>query len=131
MTPQSRLFALLTPLRAGGILVTRNPTHAFTVPSAGAIILRDNPPNPPERTLSPSTPLQTLNLELQLFTLAQGTKSISQLTQQAITALKADRTLGGTIDQMFLTQRTWEIVPGGESVEANALNIQIVFGEEP
>lgn len=126
MTPQTRLWNALSPLSASGVVLFRNPTIAFAIPPAGAVTMRDAGQTNADRSLTDMTYF-THRAELQLFIPAGQVKTLSVLEADVAAVLRADRTLGGSVDQMFLVPMGWESLPGGEGIDASAFAVQIEY----
>lgn len=124
----ARLFAQLQQLEPDGVTVLRNPTTAITVPPAGAVVMLDAGPTSTDR--APDTTYFTHVAKLQLFIPVGQLKTLSDLEADVAAVLRADRTLGGIVDQMFLVPSSWESLPGGAGIAASAFMLQIEYSTE-
>lgn len=126
----SRLFArlsLLTP--SSGILVLRNPTVAFTPPPAGAVVMLDADPGEPDR--GQTFTLYTHSVRLELFLPMPSLRSMADLEEDVASVLRTDRTLSGTIEQMFFVPTGEDIASGGgPPTIVSTIALRLTYAEE-
>jgi hypothetical protein len=99
----SALFDRLQ-LIAGGT-VKRNEALPSSVPVAGLVILRDGDPGEPDVTLNPRTEFYSHHAEIEAYVTPPvgggGEAALDVLLSEIGTALAADRSLGGLVENLF------------------------------
>lgn len=115
--------ALLAALQTvAGATVARNEEEPFEVPAGGSILLRDGEAAVDLVILSPLTyahrPEAEILVQVQVANAATRDTALDTLCQAVEAAIRADTTLGGTVDHvdLRLEQLETEPVEGGHAV---------------